>query len=104
MRNNIPTVYISEIYCCIVKSTNLSTIFQFCTKNMEKLKIKDYRVVMSTLEREPAFSVGHFRILHVNLMFAENIGEGLLHACISSSIIYRCQSTLLPWGPTNIFK
>jgi 6-phosphogluconate dehydrogenase len=62
MQNNIPTVYISEIYnyCCIVKSTNLSTILQFCTKNMKKLKIQEYRVVMATLEREPAFSVGHF--------------------------------------------
>ena len=38
MQNNIPTVYISEIYCCIVKSTNLSTILQFCTKYM-KIKI-----------------------------------------------------------------
>ena len=57
MQNNIPTVYISEIYCCIVKSTNLSTILQFCTKNV---KIKEYRVVMATFEREPAFSVGHF--------------------------------------------
>ena len=37
MQNDIPTVYISEIYCCIVnKSTNLSTILQFCKK---KLKI-----------------------------------------------------------------
>jgi hypothetical protein len=34
-QNNIPTVYISEIYCCVVKSTNLSTILQFCTKNIK---------------------------------------------------------------------
>ena len=59
MQNNIPTVYISEIYCCIVKSTNLSTILQFCTKYM-KIKILEYRVVMATLEREPAFSAVHF--------------------------------------------
>jgi hypothetical protein len=26
---------------------------------------------MATLEREPAFSVGHFWILHVNLMFGK---------------------------------
>ena len=39
MQNNIPTVYISEIYCCIVKSANLSITLQFCTKNMKKLKI-----------------------------------------------------------------
>ena len=39
MQNNIPTVYISEIYCCIVKSTNLSTILQFRTKNMKNLRI-----------------------------------------------------------------
>ena len=38
MQNNIPTLYISEIYCCIVKSTNLSTILQFCTKNIKKSK------------------------------------------------------------------
>ena len=37
MQNNIPTVYISEIYCCTVKNTNLSTILQFCTKNMKKI-------------------------------------------------------------------
>ena len=39
MQNNIPTVYISEIDCCMVKSTKLSTILQFCTKNMKILKI-----------------------------------------------------------------
>ena len=44
MQNNIPTVYISEIYCCIVKSTNLSTILQFCTKYM---KIKFKNIVLS---------------------------------------------------------
>ena len=60
MENKISIVYISKIYCCIVKSTNLSIILQFCTKNMKKLKIKEYRVVMATLEREPAFSVSHF--------------------------------------------
>ena len=60
MQNDIPTVYISDIYCCIVKSTNLSTFFQFCTKNMKTFKIQEYRIVMATLEREPAFSVGHF--------------------------------------------
>ena len=35
MQNNIPTVYISEIYCCIVKSTNLSTVLY---KKYEKIK------------------------------------------------------------------
>ena len=56
MQNNILTVYISEMYCCIFKSTNLSTNMQFCTKYMKKLKKLRYRVVMSTLEREPALS------------------------------------------------
>ena len=38
MQNNIPTVYISEIYCCIMKSTNLSTILQFnLYKKYEKI-------------------------------------------------------------------
>ena len=38
MLNNIPTVYISEIYCCIVKSTNLSTIFRSFVQKYEKIK------------------------------------------------------------------
>ena len=42
MQNDITTVYISEIYCCIVKRTNLLTILQFCTKKYEK--IKDLRI------------------------------------------------------------
>jgi hypothetical protein len=32
-------------------------------------KIGKYRVFRATLEREPAFSVGHFRILYVHSMF-----------------------------------
>jgi hypothetical protein len=36
----MPTVHISEIYCCIDKSTNVSTILPFCTKkNLKNLKI-----------------------------------------------------------------
>jgi hypothetical protein len=38
MQNNIPTVYISEIYRCVVKNTNLSTILQFYMK----IKITKY--------------------------------------------------------------
>ena len=60
-------IYISEIHCCIVKSTNLSTILPFCKKNLKKLKIKKYCVVMATLECKPAFSgisVGHFQIIN----------------------------------------
>ena len=60
MQYNIRTVYISEIYCCIVKSTNLSTIFCSFVQKYEKIKNLRYRVVIATLEREPAFSVGHF--------------------------------------------
>jgi hypothetical protein len=30
---NIPTVYISEIHCCIFKNINLPTILPFCKKN-----------------------------------------------------------------------
>ena len=59
MQNNMPTVYILEIYCCIVKSTNLSTILQFCTKNMKKLKIKEYRLSWQHLSQSLR-SVGHF--------------------------------------------
>jgi hypothetical protein len=35
MQNNIPTVYILEVDCCIVKSTNLSTIFSVLYKKPE---------------------------------------------------------------------
>ena len=49
MQNNIPTVYISEIYCSIVKSTNLSTILQFCTKNMKKFKEYRHRILHITI-------------------------------------------------------
>ena len=35
------------------------------------MKIKKYRVVMATLEREHAFSNGHFGILHVNSMMGK---------------------------------
>ena len=48
MQNNIPTVYISEIYCCIVKSTNLSIIFCSFVQKYEKIKNLRYRVVMAT--------------------------------------------------------
>jgi hypothetical protein len=96
MQNNIPTVYISEIYCCIVKSTNLSTILQFCTKNMKNLK---YRVVMATLKHEPAFSVGHFWILHVNLMFGKywRGGEKLIEAKNLALLFGMCQNIYDQW-------
>jgi hypothetical protein len=76
MQNNIPTLYISEIHCCIVKNTKFSNIFViFLQKNMKifkNLKITVYA------QHEPAFSVGQLRILHVKSCL-ENIGEGLLH-------------------------
>jgi hypothetical protein len=72
MQNNIPTVYVSEIYCCIVKSTNISTALQFCTKNIKKFKNIVLRSVLVITE--------YFMLI----VCLENIGEGLLHACISS--------------------
>jgi hypothetical protein len=39
-----------------------------------------------TPQHKPAFSVGQLQILHVNKCL-EKIGEGLLHACISSTVI-----------------
>jgi hypothetical protein len=72
MQNNIPTVYVSEIYCCIVKSTNISTTLQFCTKNIKKIKNIVLRSVLVITE--------YFMLI----VCLENIGEGLLHACISS--------------------
>ena len=51
MQNNIPTVYISELNCCIVKSTKLSTIFEILYKKYKNsLKFKNNRVAMVTLE------------------------------------------------------
>jgi hypothetical protein len=42
---------------------------------------------MAQLEREPTFSVGHFRIFML-IQYLENIDEGLLHACISSIAMF----------------
>jgi hypothetical protein len=42
----------------------------------------------------PAFSVGHFRILHVKIQCLENMGEALLHACISACM-YFCMHVFL---------
>ena len=53
MKNNIPTVNISQIHFCIVKALifeQFLAFFPFCTKNIKKLKIKKYRVVMATLD------------------------------------------------------
>ena len=61
LQNNIPAVYIAEIHC-IVKSTNLSTIFPFYYLLYNKK-------ITHTPQREPAFSVGQLRILHVKAMF-----------------------------------
>ena len=74
MQNNIPTVYISKIYCCIVKSTNLSTILLFRTKNMKNLRISCCHGHTSARTA--------FRGLFLNTE-----DEGSLHACISSYII-----------------
>jgi hypothetical protein len=81
MQNNIPTVYISEIYCCIVKSTNLSTVLQFCTKNIKKFKniVLSWQHFSASLRSVLAITE-HFMLI----LCLENIGEGLLHACISS--------------------
>ena len=68
MQNNIPTLYISKIHCCIVKSTksNCQIFLSFYTKkNFFNLKITVYA------QREPAFSVGQFLILHVKSMFGK---------------------------------
>ena len=60
MQNNIPTVYISEIHCCVVKSTNLS-IFVILYKKYKK--IKNFKNILLswqhlTPQRETAFIVG----------------------------------------------
>ena len=36
MKNNIPTVYISEIHCCIFQSSNLSTILAVLNKKCKQ--------------------------------------------------------------------
>jgi hypothetical protein len=51
MQNNIPTVYISKIHCCVIRSTKLSTFFAILNPKKRKfLKIKNNRVAMATLE------------------------------------------------------
>jgi hypothetical protein len=37
MQNNTPIVYISEIDCLVVKSTNLSTIFSILYEKLKKV-------------------------------------------------------------------
>jgi 4-hydroxybenzoate polyprenyltransferase len=67
-------VYISEVHCCIAKSPNLSIILPLIFnmykkyKNIKVLKIKKYRVVMATFEREPAFSIGKLLLLLLLLL------------------------------------
>jgi hypothetical protein len=56
----MPTVYISEIYCCIAKSTNLPTIFQFCTKYMKTFKIGTHCVHVASL-----FSLSNTAGIHI---------------------------------------
>jgi hypothetical protein len=43
---SVPTVYISEIHCCIAKSPNLSTILPFCTKNIKLLKNWKLKIIV----------------------------------------------------------
>ena len=60
-----------EIHCCIVKSTNLSTIFAVLYK---KIEIKIFRMLSwqhFDVQWEPAFSVGQLPILHVKSMFGK---------------------------------
>ena len=59
MQNNIPTVHISEIHCCIVKSSSLLNYFAILYKKYKKLKFTSVNSWQRmTLQREPAFSVG----------------------------------------------
>jgi hypothetical protein len=71
MQNNIPTVHISEIYCCTVKSTNLATVFAVLYQKLNIIKIfkkLNYRVAMETfdLEHELVFSVVELLQMYVN--------------------------------------
>jgi hypothetical protein len=75
MNNNIPTVYISEIHCCIVKCTNLSTILPFCTKNIKKLK---NIVFLRQHLNASLLSVLAISEYFMFIQCLKNIGEGLL--------------------------
>jgi hypothetical protein len=61
MQNNIATLYISKIHCCIVK--------YFCHFIQKKFFFNLKITVFA--QREPAFSVGQFLILHVKSMFGK---------------------------------
>jgi hypothetical protein len=60
---SVPTVYISEIHCCIAKSPNLSTI----------LKIENWKLscCYGNIWTRACVQYCHFGILHVNLMFGK---------------------------------
>ena len=62
-------VLIFQLFCRFVKK-----ILNFFLK---------YRIVMATLEREPAFSVGQSQYFML-IQCLKNFGDGLLHACVSS--------------------
>jgi hypothetical protein len=83
MQNNIPRLNILEIHCCIVKGTNLSTILPFSTKNVKKLKIRNIVLSWQRLSASlrAVLAISTYFIL---LQCLENVGKGLLHACVSS--------------------
>ena len=69
MQNNIPTLYVLEIHCCIVKSTKFSNIFVILNKKNMKI-FKNLEIIVYA-QREPAFSVSQLLILHVQSMFGK---------------------------------
>ena len=67
--------------------------FHLFFPGLYKILKNNYRVAMTnmTWQREPAFSVGvvtNTSCLFMLKQCLENIGEGLLHACISSRSYY----------------
>jgi hypothetical protein len=85
-QNNITALYILEINSSVLKSIQVSSIvcrFEVCAKKM----LKSYRVAMSNMTWATRACVQCWRNYEEFMLkqCLENIGEGLLHACISST-------------------
>jgi hypothetical protein len=100
MQNNIPTVHISEIHCCIVKSSSLLKLLcrfvqKYVKKNNLKLSCCHGNIWRHNASLRPMLPNYEYFMLNHCL---EKIGGGLLHACISSVSIYANKYSVIPTG------
>ena len=104
MQNNIPTVYILEIYCCIVKSTNLSTIYSGLTQAI-KGQTTVNTLVSSIRERKSEVQLGMsstwsrytLMLKSVHCWFLEYRTTSCCNGCYSARTPARCSSFCWAW-------